>query len=111
MPLGSGPSGSYVWANEPTLAAYTPSLNYQWDDFGGTNTITRSGVGAYAVHFTRPVSDGNVQVTAYGDGSEHCKVAFWNQSHGVQVRCFNSSGLPVDTRFDVAFLDEWFWNP
>jgi hypothetical protein len=103
-----GTSGSYVWANQSTLASYTPSLSYQWDDFGGTNTVTRSGVGAYAVHFTNHALHwGNVQVTAYGDGSEHCKVAFWNTSDGAQVRCFNSSGLPVDTRFVVALLDNW----
>ena len=38
---------SYVWANQPTAASYTPSLPYQYNSGGGTDTITRSGTGSY----------------------------------------------------------------
>jgi hypothetical protein len=103
-----GPTGAYVWANQPTTASYAPALSYQWNDFGGTNTITRSGVGLYSVQFAgQTLSEGDVQVTAYGYGSEYCKVAYWTQGAGVQVRCFSSAGVPVDTYFTVTFLS-WF---
>ena len=43
-------------------------------------------------------------MTAYGAGSAYCKVAYWTPWAGVQVRCFSSAGVPVDTYFDVTFL-------
>jgi hypothetical protein len=105
-PCCSGTDSAYVWANQPTSSFYTPSLAYQFNNnTGATNTVTRSGVGAYAVQLPyESLSYGDVQVTAYGSGSEHCKVASWSPSGGVQVRCFNSMGSPVDTSFDMAFL-------
>jgi hypothetical protein len=107
---GPGPSGSYLWANQPSSASYTPNLLYQWDDLASSpaNTVSRSGTGQYKVQFVNhSMAFGDVQVTAYGFGSEYCKVAFWNPFDGVQVRCFNAGGSPVDTLFDVVFLD-WF---
>jgi hypothetical protein len=103
-----GESGSYVWADNPTAPSYTPSLSYQWDDFGGVNTVDRLGVGRYAVRFTNhSLSWGHVQVTAYGEGSEHCKVESWTTATGALVRCFDAAGRAVDARFDIAFLDRY----
>ena len=69
------------------------------------NTLKRLGVGVYGVQFhDQPLGYGDVQVTAYGYGSEYCKVANWNPTDGVQVRCFSSSEVPVDTDFDVTIL-------
>ncbi len=75
---------------------------------GAVNTITRSEVGVYKIQFpSQSLERGNVQVTAYGTGSEFCKVAHWTVSDGVVVRCFDNSGAPVDTRFDVSFLNSY----
>src|SRR5262245_42166976 len=64
---GSSAQLGYVWANQPSSASYTPSLTYQFNSAGGTNTITRSGVGQYTVHFPGlSTLGGHVQVTAYG---------------------------------------------
>jgi hypothetical protein len=106
--------GGYVWANNPAAASYTPSLTYQWNSSGGAITIDRTGVGAYTV--TVPGQDftgGTVQVTAYGSGSEHCKVYSWNHVDDEQhlnVRCFTSDGAPTDTRFTAAFSRESIQN-
>jgi hypothetical protein len=106
---GPGTPTGYDWADQPTSSSYTPSLPYQFNvTVGAINTITRSGVGAYAAQFPfQSLDRGDVQVTAYGSASEYCKVASWALSSGVQVRCFNSAGAPVDTRFDVTFLSSY----
>lgn len=100
---------AYAWANEPTSASYVPSTAYQFADFQSrdTTSITRQGTGSYAVrnsftHFTA----GNVQVTAYGFGSEHCNTAFWTDPDGIQVRCFSANGSPVDTLFTVSYAGQ-----
>ena len=47
-------------------------------------TITRSAQGRYSVRFAglggNGTAGGNVQVTAYGSGSESCKVVGWASS-------------------------------
>lgn len=105
-PLCCNPDGhptAYAWANQPTAASYTPALAYQFADFGRI-TISRLGVGSYAVHTPRSLGNGNVQVTAYGDGSAQCKVSFWTSASGIRVLCFTTAGRPVDTFYDVSFV-------
>jgi hypothetical protein len=98
----------YAWADNPTSASYTPSPMYSFNSSGGAINITRSGVGTYAVQFSGlsggASSGGNVLVTAYGSGSETCKVANWTSSGGnfvANVRCFGSAGTPADTRYSI----------
>jgi hypothetical protein len=104
QPVGTGPNGNptaYAWASLPTTKSYTPAGAYR---FGPAKaTITRVGTGDYK--FKTPVNfaNGNVQVTAYGSGSEHCKVAYWNNVDGIRVKCYTAKGVPVNTLFDVAF--------
>jgi hypothetical protein len=98
----------YVWANDPTAAEYTPSTSYQRNSTGALNTITRNGTGDYTVVFSNLgiYYGGTVNVTAYGTGSEHCKVQYWTPSladMNVRVRCFDTAGAPVDTRFAASF--------
>jgi len=53
----------------------------KWDDLASSpaNTVSRSGTGQYKVQFVNhSMAFGDVQVTAYGFGSQYCKVAFWN---------------------------------
>ncbi|MGK4001562.1 hypothetical protein WMF31_02980 [Sorangium sp. So ce1036] len=105
---GTGSSGeAYVWANNATAAAYTPDPMYQFNSSGASNTIARQGVGYYAVTLPGQTAlGGTVEVTAYGAGSDHCKVSSWGQSGGdtvVRVRCFDSAGAPSDGRFTLNF--------
>jgi hypothetical protein len=94
----------YVWANQPTAASYLPAAPYQANSSGAVNRITRSGKGNYRVILPNlGAAAGNVQVTAYGSGSEHCKVAYWNSVEGIRVKCYTATGNPVNTRFDVSF--------
>jgi hypothetical protein len=105
-PLCCHPDGhptAYAWANQPTAASYTPAPAYQFADFG-QSTISRLGVGSYAVHPPRSLSNGNVQITAYGDGSAQCKVSSWTSASGIRVLCFTTAGRPVDTFYDVSFV-------
>jgi hypothetical protein len=104
QPVGNGTTGNptaYAWANLPTTRSYTPSNAYR---FGAAKaTITRVGTGDYKFKTPLNLANGNVQVTAYGSGSQHCKVAYWNNVDGIRVKCFTAKGNPVNTQFDVAF--------
>lgn len=106
--IGGGSDIGYVWANQPTSASYTPATNYQGNSSGAVNTITRSGTGWYQVRLPNlGQSAGHVQVTAYGYGSERCKVTGWGPSGADQlvgVRCFTATGSPVDTLFTLTYV-------
>jgi hypothetical protein len=93
---------AYAWASQPTTASYTPVSNYHFPGWAAS-TITRVGTGDYTFKTPINLNSGNVQVTAYGGGSEHCKVMYWNSSEGIRVRCFAAAGSPVDSLFDVSF--------
>jgi len=102
--------GGYVWANNATSASYSPSAGYSYNSTGGANTITRSGVGVYAVTFAGLVPPaapfGNVQVTAYGGGAGYCKVASWvgTPDLTVSVRCFDGAGASIDSLYSVLVM-------
>jgi hypothetical protein len=102
-----GVEGGYVWADQPTASSYTPSTIYQWNSTGALNTIQRTGVGTYRVVFPgQTFTGGTVEVTAYGGGSDYCKVEGWfndGASQNVNVRCFSTSGAPVDALFTAKF--------
>lgn len=112
----------WVWANQPSAAAYTPSPTYQYNlrteilpawpfrDFSSaSNTVARTGIGAYAVTFTGLAADGGtVHVTAYG-GSHHCKVAGWTPSGAdmlVNVRCYSPAGAASDGMFTALLYKD-----
>jgi secreted trypsin-like serine protease len=105
----------FVWGNQPTTASYTPSLAYQRNSTGGTNTITRSSAGVYTVSMPglgQP--NGNVQVTAYGNTSHRCKVVYWvNSGTTLQTRvnCFTATGVPADTYFVAQYFRAGAGNP
>ena len=97
----SGPRGSaFVWANQPSSASYLPSPAYQWNSrhsFTAVNTITRTAVGSYTVRLPDlGAVSGTVLVTAYGPGTNNCKVLGWGPSGTAQlvnVRCFTATGV------------------
>src|SRR5216684_5248734 len=99
---------AYAWANNPNAASYTPSLAYSYNSAGGPITITRSGQGTYAVKFAglggNGIVGGNVQITPYGPGHEHCRVHNWSSGGPdfiVNVRCANTLGVADDVRFTI----------
>ncbi len=102
----------FAWANQPTAASYTPSLNRSFNSSGAGITVTRSGVGRYAVDFTGLQKlaghTENVQVTPFGTGYTACKVVSWgNVTTGlrVNVECRKVNGTFKDARFNVLVIE------
>lgn len=108
--LASAQKSGYVWANEPASASYTPNASYSFNSSGGGISISRSGVGTYAVRFSGlGGAGGNVLVTSYGNGSETCKVVNWGASPAdlvANVRCFAAAGTAADSMYTVRVV----WN-
>jgi len=115
--INGGLSYSYAWANNATSSSYTPHLSYQKGYIAGdigdvTTDITagRSSTGHYSVTLPGMTATGsNVQITAYGTGSEYCKVIGWSASGSatqVNVACYNASGSATDTLFDIVYTDD-----
>lgn len=109
---GTGGAGNaYVWANNSIADSYTPSQAYSYNSNGGTNTIVRTGNGQYTVTLPgQTASLATVQVTAYGSGSNYCKVRSWGQSGSsvrVRVRCHNVNGNLVNTQFSMNFARQY----
>jgi hypothetical protein len=102
-----GSRWGYVWANDPTAASYVPSHGYQRNSAGLDNRIARTATGAYTVTFPGLGSvGGTADVTAYGSGSEHCKIQDWRIAGAdldLRVLCFSAGGAPVDAKFTAAF--------
>jgi hypothetical protein len=108
-PLAISSATGYVWAGAAT-GSYDADPAYSYNSSSAINHVTRLSTGSYRVDFPNLAAatpGGNVQVTAYGPGSERCKVESWtwNTSQAVQafVLCFDSNGARVDTRFAVAY--------
>jgi hypothetical protein len=98
----------YVLANKPATSSYTPSLPFQFNSSGGTNTIRRMGTGQYTVRLPGPVvTGGTVKVTAYGTSNANsCQVVQWvarSPGQNVSVGCFTPSGNPVNSKFTMTF--------
>lgn len=111
----------FAWAERQTTARYTPNEVYSYNEAGGRIVIRREDTGHYLVQFVklgRQGSDGgHVQVSAYGNNSDACKVERWDydssnyvrladapedeRSFDVYVRCFTAEGRPTDSRFTV----------
>ena len=99
--------GAYLWANDPTAWSYDPSSSYSWNEWGHTNSIRRRRTGVYDNRLPGlGFADGFAHVTAYGTGSEYCNVSSWwsdGDDRIVRVRCFDSNGSPVNTRYSLDY--------
>jgi hypothetical protein len=108
-PTSSPRPFAYLWANDEMNPSYTPSTFHQFNSSGGVNTITRSGVGNYTVTLAGLASDGGtVKVTAFNAAANWCKIEWWAPSGAneqVEVRCFDTAGAPVDSKFTLVFAD------
>ncbi len=85
----------------------TPSA-YRYNSKGGTNTVARTGTGAYTAKLPKlgGAIAGQVQVTAVGTTSTWCKVHSFgttNATQEVKVRCFNPSGTAVNGGFVLTY--------
>ncbi len=97
---------AYLWAGEPTVAAYTPDSAYQRSSTGQPATITRSTTGRYAVRLPGlALTGGVVQVSAYGSKGS-CRTLGWHPEGAdlvAWVQCHSSAGAPADGRFTLSF--------
>jgi len=100
----------YVFANDPSSADYIPDPARQWNSKGGTNTIQRLDVGQYQITMPKlNTIGGTVLVTAFGWGSERCKVVNWaprTQGTVIRANCFAANGSAVDTRFTISYMSD-----
>lgn len=105
-------ASGFVWAQSPT-GSYTADNGYAYTSSNwlgnANNTITNIGTGLYRVDFTGlgDETGGNVQATAYGYGSDRCKVSSWGSSGSAMsawIACHNASGQPVNTQFTASYL-------
>jgi hypothetical protein len=102
-----GPStGFYLWNNLPSSDG-TPALTYQWSSqpiTNGSQSIDRTGVGVYDIFHSWTGSASPV-VTAYSSSQAiYCTAepVIFQFGAGTQVRCFDASGAPVDSRFSLS---------
>jgi hypothetical protein len=98
----------YVWSNMTNPSScYTPSAAYSYNSRSQVNTICRTGVGSYVVHFPGlQAGGGNVQVTSYGSTRANCKVAYWfstGAEEQVGVVCYSVAGVSQDNRFVASY--------
>ena len=104
---------AYLWADGPTDTDYTPDLSYQHNPTDASNTIHRRGHGDYVVHFPGLTgfpghNKGVTAVTAYSDVPASCREADRSIAGGAQlvhVLCSRRNGTPLDTSFDVTFME------
>ncbi len=107
---------AFAWANEPASANYVPSEPFSFNSGSGTHA-QRLGTGLYRIFFLDFVLGGlgdglfagNIQVNGYGTTDARCAVEDWDDgnfsfSAEVVVRCHDSAGAPVDTRYNVLYL-------
>jgi hypothetical protein len=100
-----GPQAAYVWAHNPSSSWYDATTAYSWNSTGAPITISHApGTGNYSVFLPdQDLNGGTVEVTAYGDGNQHCKVASWGNGM-VNVACFHgTTGAPAESRFTMLF--------
>jgi YVTN family beta-propeller protein len=102
---GFAPRLTYLWANDPSASSYTPDTVYQFNSAGGTDTITKLGIGEYLV-FTPglDLSNGTVAVTAYGPTNAQCRIDGWGGGEAV-ILCSHPGGVAVDSQFTMTWVD------
>ncbi|MEV6342673.1 hypothetical protein [Actinoplanes sp. NPDC051851] len=109
-----GDPGAYLLSGDPGRASQTVADDYSYNSAGGTNSVDREDVGSYVAYFGRQESvlddavGGTVKVSAVGESAAVCGVERWypypdGRYLGVRVRCRDTGGRPVDTRFAVTF--------
>jgi hypothetical protein len=111
-PLGVGPEtpdGAYAWncSDEDTSFFSLAGCHYEFNNMSGDSLMARTiATGQYVVAVPgKPSYASSIAlVTVYDDPSAYCNVAGWNPTlSNIYVNCFDSTGSPLDIRFDIAF--------
>jgi hypothetical protein len=98
----------FVWSSNLT-GSFDASSFYSYNSSGGTNHITWLSTGQYRVDFPGlgNIVGGNVQVTAYGSGSERCKVDGWGSAGSTLqawISCYTAGGALTDSLFTANYV-------
>ena len=106
--LAPASDAAFVWSSSGT-GSFNASPSYSYNSSGGTNYITQLTTGQYRVDFPGlgGTIGGDVQVTAYGGGSERCKVSYWTSSGStlqVFVNCYTTTGVATNTLFTANYV-------
>ncbi|MGE3354001.1 MAG: hypothetical protein AB7O84_19855, partial [Planctomycetota bacterium] len=108
-------SGSYLWADQPTTASYTPAAGYRRSNGPAgplnTQTVTRTGTGVYEVVLpsVRSADCALATAVARNDSNKFAAVASWSaQGAGtrVVVHTFAANGTPADSEFLLNFITD-----
>ena len=102
--------GAYLLVSNPTSllgVSYSAPSGYSYNEFGGTNRVTRVSPGVYDNRLPgHGQSDGLAHVTAYGTGSEYCNVSSLSADGNdriVRVRCFDTTGQPANAGYSLDY--------
>jgi len=100
---------AYTWNSNPTSDKSILSSSSYTFNYGRAVTRSRESKGFYKVSFKGlNCNRGQFTVNAYG-GTEFksCRIGSWNgqQSCDVSVYCFDFKGKPLDSQFNLLFID------
>ncbi|MGE5831095.1 MAG: hypothetical protein ACM30G_22425 [Micromonosporaceae bacterium] len=110
-----GIARGFAWSSDPTppLGGYVPSAQYSFDSTGQQIMVFPEGVGAYAVELNAFGQDigglwttGVLRVTAYGAAAVTCQAldpALFTDPAVLRVRCFDTTGHSVNSRFALSY--------
>jgi hypothetical protein len=100
-----GAEGAYVSAFNKSSQSYDATSSFSWNSTNQGIKITHTpGTGQYFVEFLgQSLSDGTVEVTAYGAGTNSfCKTVTWN-TDTVEIQCYDGGGNFADSEFDAIW--------
>lgn len=121
--------GAYAWANNPTAAVYTPSTTYSynsgfingWPGCAGWLGAIEGGkasmdAGSYYLWYENLSSIGSaVHTTAYGTGSNYCKVTGWfTPARGgtqAQSQCYDAAGNKANSPYVGTYATKFVRGP
>ena len=106
--------GYLFYAQDPPFPVGESAVlaNWSWNSKGGTNTVTRTGVGTYTAKFGglgAAPNGGTVLVTSSGGDNSYCSTVSWGLVGAdiqVNLACFSPGGTPLDTHFLVSFMTD-----
>jgi hypothetical protein len=117
---GDGGTVAYLFASG--TGSEDANFQYSHNSAGGTNHIEHAGTGAYIVELpglggaaghvqisVRDPSAATAGIEPAGVNPATCNVDNWHGGSGsqfVSVLCYERTGIPVDTAFNLTFIDQ-----
>ena len=100
---------AYTWNANPSASTSTLSTSLYTFNNGHSVTRDRPSTGVYKVKFKELACNrGQFIVNAYGGTNyKSCRIGSWNGKKDceVSVYCFNLKGEPLDSQFNLLFVD------